>query len=763
MKTSRLVLAMLVALAAPLACKKSKPPPQGTGDAAVLSSALASSSATVVPSSQIVAARVAADKRDPAEVPIDLASAIDPNARRASARALAQIDVPAAIERLGKALSDEDGEVVAWAAYGIAVPCDANPDLAREERDRIVHALAARVLTLDASPPLTSGAIDPWSAIAWGLGRCGGVDASRELARWLDRGGDRARWAAFALGSIAQHDRGLEDDVAHALVVAAQGGDASPPIDEALYPFGRGDWGDRPPVPGLGDVARARLSSTTARAFAIRALGRKDAGKPADLRSLLADASTPGPDLVEAIRALHKLGPDGDAEIAAFATRSAPVDDEKAAALVGDRYGALRVALELLADAPSTPTITTSLRAFLPKGAPTIAGVAKPTIARRVATLRCLAAIGLHPAAPGDAEIVHCAAHDASMPAPLAAELDALRDDTRLTALSHSDVTGERRELLLKLAKDGALRVRERAIAIFAKHPEADGAPELVVRDLGAKELGLVASAALALADRPSIAEGLSKKAIEDALDPSKPPQETPTPKKDLDASVKKALEGALVRPMEEADSEIEIDLAAAIAALRFVDGHAFLLRLCGDRSPAVRRAAGKALETIDGPSARVCETPTELGDASTHAKEAPAARTIELTTELSTLVLKLDPSIAPIAVARVTELASSGFYDGIVVHRVVPGFVVQFGDPKADGYGGAHVSLRCETAPVAFQPLDIGVALAGRDTGSSQLFVTLARTPHLDGSYAWLGRAEGDWNAVAEGDVILKAKVSTP
>src|SRR5262249_4535692 len=154
----------------------------------------------------------------------------------------------------------------------------------------------------------------------------------------------------------------------------------------------------------------------------------------------------------EAIRALHRLGPDGDAEIAAFATRWAPVDDVKAAELVGDRYGALRVALELLVDAPSTPTISTSLRAFLPRGAPTIAGVAKPTIARRVATLRCLAAVGLHPAAPGDAEVVHRAAHDGSMPAALASELDAIRDDARLTALSHGDVTGERRDLLLKLA-----------------------------------------------------------------------------------------------------------------------------------------------------------------------------------------------------------------------------------------------------------------------------------------------------------------------
>ena len=53
-----------------------------------------------------------------------------------------------------------------------------------------------------------------------------------------------------------------------------------------------------------------------------------------------------------------------------------------------------------------------------------------------------------------------------------------------------------------------------------------------------------------------------------------------------------------------------------------------------------------------------------------------------------------------------------------------------------------------------------VGVALAGRDTGSSQIFVTLGRTPHLDGEYAWVGRAEGDWSAVAEGDVIRAVRV---
>jgi peptidyl-prolyl cis-trans isomerase B (cyclophilin B) len=93
-------------------------------------------------------------------------------------------------------------------------------------------------------------------------------------------------------------------------------------------------------------------------------------------------------------------------------------------------------------------------------------------------------------------------------------------------------------------------------------------------------------------------------------------------------------------------------------------------------------------------------------------------------------------------------------------VHRVVPGFVVQFGDPDGDGYGGSGTSLRCETSPVPFRALDVGMALAGRDTGSSQIFVTLSRTPHLDGEYTRVGRAEGDWASVAQGDVIAEARV---
>jgi cyclophilin family peptidyl-prolyl cis-trans isomerase len=67
---------------------------------------------------------------------------------------------------------------------------------------------------------------------------------------------------------------------------------------------------------------------------------------------------------------------------------------------------------------------------------------------------------------------------------------------------------------------------------------------------------------------------------------------------------------------------------------------------------------------------------------------------------------------------------------------------------------------MRSETSPVAFGPLDVGVALSGRDTGSSQFFVALTRAPNLDGRYPWVGRADGDWEAIVDGDVVRSVRV---
>jgi peptidyl-prolyl cis-trans isomerase B (cyclophilin B) len=96
-----------------------------------------------------------------------------------------------------------------------------------------------------------------------------------------------------------------------------------------------------------------------------------------------------------------------------------------------------------------------------------------------------------------------------------------------------------------------------------------------------------------------------------------------------------------------------------------------------------------------------------------------------------------------------------------LLVHRVVPGFVVQFGDPDGDGFGGPDLPpLRCQLGLEPFEAGSVGIALAGRDTGLSQFFVTLRRAPHLDGEYSLIGRAEPGWERLSAGDRVLKVRV---
>jgi cyclophilin family peptidyl-prolyl cis-trans isomerase len=129
--------------------------------------------------------------------------------------------------------------------------------------------------------------------------------------------------------------------------------------------------------------------------------------------------------------------------------------------------------------------------------------------------------------------------------------------------------------------------------------------------------------------------------------------------------------------------------------------------------------------------------------------------------TDAGELTLDIDPARAPVSATRVVELARSGFYDGTSVHRVVPGFVVQFGDREGDGYGGApRPALRSEPSPGAVEAFAVGIAESGEDTGSSQLFVTLGRFPHLDGHSTLLGTAGKGWERVIEGDRIRRVRI---
>ena len=107
----------------------------------------------------------------------------------------------------------------------------------------------------------------------------------------------------------------------------------------------------------------------------------------------------------------------------------------------------------------------------------------------------------------------------------------------------------------------------------------------------------------------------------------------------------------------------------------------------------------------------------------------------------------ELYPEIAPQSVGNFIALANSGFYDGLIFHRVIPGFMIQGGDPKGVGIGGPGYHIKGEFAMNGWNnPLKhtYGVLSMARsmmpDSAGSQFFVMHANAPHLDGQYAGFG-----------------------
>lgn len=112
----------------------------------------------------------------------------------------------------------------------------------------------------------------------------------------------------------------------------------------------------------------------------------------------------------------------------------------------------------------------------------------------------------------------------------------------------------------------------------------------------------------------------------------------------------------------------------------------------------------------------------------------------------------------APLTVLQFLRLVDRRYFDGQRFHRVVPGFVVQAGDPRGDGWGGPGTVLRDEINRRRYVGYTVGMALSGPDTGGSQWFITLGSQPHLDGTYTIFGRVRDGIPALlrlTEGDQI--------
>lgn len=119
---------------------------------------------------------------------------------------------------------------------------------------------------------------------------------------------------------------------------------------------------------------------------------------------------------------------------------------------------------------------------------------------------------------------------------------------------------------------------------------------------------------------------------------------------------------------------------------------------------------------------------------------------------------LELYPEVAPKTVANFTKLVSEGFYDGLIFHRVIPGFMIQGGDPQGTGMGGAKNKIVGEFNANGFNNTlkhTRGVISMARaydpNSASSQFFIMHANAPHLDGQYAAFGKVVSGIEVVDE------------
>jgi len=128
------------------------------------------------------------------------------------------------------------------------------------------------------------------------------------------------------------------------------------------------------------------------------------------------------------------------------------------------------------------------------------------------------------------------------------------------------------------------------------------------------------------------------------------------------------------------------------------------------------------------------------------------------VTTSKGSFTIELLPEAAPLTVDNFVQLAQRDYFRNVTIHRVVPNFVIQDGDPRGDGNGGPGYQIRCEINEVPYDRAAVGMALSGKDTGGSQWFVTHSPQPHLDGGYTVFGRVVAGMDVVdkiVRGDVI--------
>ena len=435
-------------------------------------------------------------------------------------------------------------------------------------------------------------------------------------------------------------------------------------------------------------------------AFAIRGLGGAKATQAVPaLRQIVAERKADAPIVVQAIRALAALG-----------DREAPPP-----------------LLRILADRNADPSLRieamTAVSGLIGEGA---ADLFIELLTDRSAAIRGAALRGLARVDP-DLFIVTLAGIEPDRDWTVrAAEATALGTIPPERAMPR----------LILLLSDADPRVVPAAVAALAaaKPPEAE---KMLLERLEADDFMIRAAAATALGDLKA-------------------------------TTAASALEAAYKRGLGDSTY---VARAAAMTALNRINpaaARAVLQQALIDPDWAVRVRAVSLLreqgvtgfeETIrPAPSAQALELPA------LQALAAPAySPHAFIETDKGTIEIELAVLDAPMTVNSFVTLARANFFAGLAIHRVVPDFVVQDGDPRGDGEGGPGYTIRDELNPRPYLRGTVGMALDWEDTGGSQFFITHSPQPHLDARYTVFGHVVSGMDVVdriVQGDVVRGVRI---
>jgi cyclophilin family peptidyl-prolyl cis-trans isomerase/HEAT repeat protein len=186
------------------------------------------------------------------------------------------------------------------------------------------------------------------------------------------------------------------------------------------------------------------------------------------------------------------------------------------------------------------------------------------------------------------------------------------------------------------------------------------------------------------------------------------------------------------------------------------------------DKDWAIRLEAARLLRDLD-PSVETMQAirPAPGGPIAPYDSPELIAPTVSphafIETAKGTVEIELSVLDAPQTAQNFITLARKGYFNGLQIHRVVPNFVVQDGDPRGDGSGGPGYTIRDELNDRPYVRGTVGMALAGPDTGGSQFFITHSPQPHLDAKYTVFGHVVNGMDIVdrlQQLDVIQRVRI---